>query len=268
MSGHRLNTSTFRTVYFSFWLLFLTLFIQATGVNAFSLCSFSNKPPLSTLELHFPASLTPVGVKRGAATLLAPSSIPYAGGRGCTPPSHLSIAERRKQHMEERKMSVACYRKSLGLVCLHDVSKTRWRVRARSQGTTFFVVHSHHLLSFSPGTSMWVLISRQSFLHASRPVRGHRRGHQRRNPPGNSCSGSRGTSWRRVPTYKTKVPTACHNTALLQLQPKTFWVEQLGVIISQKISVNSQFFIIRTNKFKGQSHSDLIEDECNISVCL
>ncbi|XP_070711330.1 uncharacterized protein [Pempheris klunzingeri] len=61
------------------------------------------------------------------------------------------------------------------------------------------------LLSFSPGMSTWVMISRQSFLHASSVVRGHRCGHQRRNPKGNSYSGNPGTTWRAVLALKTKV---------------------------------------------------------------
>lgn len=52
---------------------------------------------------------------------------------------------------------------------------------------------------------MWVMISRRIFLHALWQASGQGFGHQKMNRPGNSCCGNHGMSWRRVPTYKTKV---------------------------------------------------------------
>ncbi len=80
-------------------------------MNLVSLCPYSNRLPQSTSELHFPASFTPAGCKRGATTLLDLSSILYAGGGGFTPPSHPSTTQRRKQHAKKRKMRLKCYRK-------------------------------------------------------------------------------------------------------------------------------------------------------------
>lgn len=61
------------------------------------------------------------------------------------------------------------------------------------------------VVTFSPGMSMWVMISRQSFLHALWMSKSRGCAHQRRNLLGDSCSGNRGTSWRWLSTNNTKV---------------------------------------------------------------
>lgn len=57
----------------------------------------------------------------------------------------------------------------------------------------------------SPGVSTWAVTSRQRFLHALQVERAQVCGRLRRNLLGNSCSGNRGTSWRRAPTQRTSV---------------------------------------------------------------
>lgn len=79
--------------------------------SSFFVGSYRNNPHQSTLGRHLPVSFVPAGIRRGVTILLAPSSIQSGGEWGCTPPSHPSITQRKRQHVEMRKRSVVYYRK-------------------------------------------------------------------------------------------------------------------------------------------------------------
>lgn len=79
-------------------------------------CNSSNdifcsvNPHRPTLALHFPASFTLAEEKRGATTLLGPSSTLHAVARASTPASSFSFTLREKLHEERKKTRVVCCR--------------------------------------------------------------------------------------------------------------------------------------------------------------
>lgn len=70
----------------------------------------SANPHRPTLALRFPVSFTLAEEKRGATTLLAPSSTLHAVARGSTHASSFSFTLREKLHEERKKMRVVCCR--------------------------------------------------------------------------------------------------------------------------------------------------------------
>lgn len=80
-----------------------------------------------------------------------------------------------------------------------------------------------------PGVSTWAVTSRQRFLHVLQVERAQVCVHLRRNLLGNSCSGNRGTSWRRVPTQRTKVDVGSDVSQALTTQQEVLYYIVLTV---------------------------------------